>query len=87
MGHWALGISKIISAELLSGLTCIYSFWKCGLIPFHKKYDVDVGWVEERNPTPQRHVIVGFHSVQPNLRICLIFFWNWYNKLIKLMGI
>ncbi|OUL35803.1 hypothetical protein BV375_01300 [Nostoc sp. 106C] len=62
------------------------------LIPFHKKYDVDVGWVEERNPTVQSLVIVGFHTVQtplhssretrprewlPNLRICLIFSWNW----------
>ncbi len=27
----------------------------------------DVGWVEERNPTLQISVIVGFHSVQPNL--------------------
>ena len=50
------------------------------LIPFRKKYDTNVGWVEGRNPTPQSLVIVGFHSVQPNLRICFIFFWNWYNK-------
>jgi hypothetical protein len=31
------------------------------VIPFHKKYDVDVGWVEERNPTLQSLAIVGFH--------------------------
>ncbi|BAY60824.1 hypothetical protein NIES22_08840 [Calothrix brevissima NIES-22] len=40
-----------------------------GLIPFHKKYDVDVGWVEERNPTSQRLVYVGFTHGKPNLRI------------------
>ncbi len=29
--------------------------------------NLDVGWVEERNPTPEEIGIVGFHSVPPNL--------------------
>ncbi|MDR9896202.1 hypothetical protein G7B40_016770 [Aetokthonos hydrillicola Thurmond2011] len=40
--------------------------------------DTNVGWVEERNPTHQSLVFVGFHFVQPNLPIFFIFFVKWY---------
>jgi hypothetical protein len=35
--------------------------------------NLGVGWVEERNPTPTKSEIVGFHFVQPNLRIFYFF--------------
>ncbi|WP_334849719.1 hypothetical protein [Nostoc sp.] len=31
--------------------------------------NLDVGWVEERNPTPKDLRKVGFHFVQPNLHL------------------
>ncbi len=34
----------------------------------------NVGWVEERNPTPQSPVIVGFHDLRPKIRVCPINF-------------